>query len=42
MAGERLLLDVAGGLILSEDNPSDIHSEIKLVLLINLKYLYTG
>ena len=36
--GERLLSDVAGGLIVSSGNPLDYHDEIYFVLAINLKY----
>ena len=40
--GARLLSDVAGGLVLSSDNPLDFHDEIWSLLLIFLKYLYIG
>ena len=38
----RILLDVAGALILSSDNPFDFHAEILLLLEAFLKYLKTG
>ena len=40
--GTRILLDVAGGLILSYDNPLDFHTKISLLLPIFLKPLKTG
>ena len=41
IAGERLLLDAAGMLMISSDNPLDFHCEIWLLLPILLKYLKT-
>ena len=40
--GARLLSDVAGGLVLSSDNPLDFHDEIWSLLLIFVRYLYIG
>ena len=41
-AGERLLLYVVEGLLISSDNPLDFYNEIKSVLPVFLKYLYIG
>ena len=40
--GVRLLSDVAGGLKVSSDNPSDYHDEISFLFAIILKYLFSG
>ena len=40
--GLRILLDLAGGLILSSDSALDFHSTIWQVSPIFLKYLYIG
>ena len=38
-AGARLLLDAAGGLLLSSDNPFHFHAVTLLLLAIVLKYV---